>query len=60
MPYICLLSTPTELFERWINLVAERPVTNGVIFDLLHIAIMLSHQVKRIYTFNVNDFYWCS
>ena len=60
MPHIRLLSTPIDIFERWMNLVAERPVTNGGIFDLLHIAIMLSHQVNRIYTFNVNDFSWCS
>ncbi|OCR02551.1 hypothetical protein BCD67_00915 [Oscillatoriales cyanobacterium USR001] len=33
---------------------------HGGIFDLLHIAIMLSHQVTSIYTFNVKDFSWCS
>ncbi|MBC6479991.1 MAG: hypothetical protein GDA56_21620 [Hormoscilla sp. GM7CHS1pb] len=60
MPHVCLLSTPLDLFERWMNLLQERPVTNGVIFYLLHIAIMLAHQVTRIYTFNVNDFSWCS
>jgi len=60
MPHVCLLSTPLDLFERWMTLLEERPVTNGVIFDLLHIAIMLAHQVTIIYTFNVNDFSWCS
>ena len=48
MPHICLLSTPIDLFELWINLLEERPVTNGGIFDLLHIAIMLSHKINRI------------
>ncbi len=60
MPHVCLLSTTLDLFERWMTLLQERPVTNGGIFDLLHIAIMLAHQVTRIYTFNVNDFSWCS
>lgn len=60
MPHVCLLSTPPDCFERWLTLLEERPVTNGVIFDLLHIAIMLAHQVTWIYTFNVSDFYWCS
>lgn len=60
MPHVCLLSTPVDLFDGWMSLLEERPVTNGGIFDLLHIAIMLAHQVTTIYTFNVNDFSWCS
>lgn len=60
MRHVRLLSTPVDLFERWMRLLEERPVTNGGIFDLLHIAIMLVHQVTSIYTFNVNDFSWCS
>ncbi|WP_293142153.1 hypothetical protein [Okeania sp. SIO3I5] len=40
MPHIYLLSTPIDLFEGWMNLLEERPATNGGIFDLLHIAIM--------------------
>lgn len=60
MSHIYTLSTPPDLFERWLPLVAERPVKNGGIFDLLHIAIMLFHQISQIYTFNVRDFEWCS
>ena len=60
MPHICLLSTPVELFEGWIGLLAERPVSNGGVFDLLHIGIMLAHDVTTIYTFNIKDFSWCS
>ncbi|MDB9517498.1 PIN domain-containing protein [Roseofilum reptotaenium CS-1145] len=60
MPHICLLSTPVDLFESWIALLEERPVTNGGVFDLLHIAIMLAHQISTIYTFNTKDFAWCS
>jgi len=29
-------------------------------FDLLHIGIMLAHQVNTIYTFNIKDFSLCS
>ncbi|MCT7969748.1 PIN domain-containing protein [Laspinema sp. D1] len=60
MPHICLLPTPLDLFERWLSLLEERPVTNGGVFDLLHIGIMLAHEVKTIYTFNIKDFSWCS
>ncbi|MGK7926736.1 MAG: type II toxin-antitoxin system VapC family toxin [Spirulina sp.] len=60
MPHVLVLSTPPDLLDRWMVLLEERPVTNGGIFDLIHIAIMLSHQVTSIYTFNVKDFSWCS
>ena len=60
MLHICLLSTPVDLFERWLGLLAERPVSNGGVFDLLHIKIMLFHDVTTIYTFNIKDFSWCS
>ena len=60
MPHLRLLPTPPDLFQGWMTLLEQRPVTNGGVFDLLHIAIMLAHQVTRIYTFNVSDFSWCS
>lgn len=60
MSHVCVLSSPPNLFQEWMNLVEKHPVTNGKIFDLLHVAIMLSHGIKTIYTFNVNDFLWCS
>jgi hypothetical protein len=44
----------------WMNLVENHPVLDGKIFDLLHIAIMVSHDIKSIYTFNTDDFSWCS
>jgi predicted nucleic acid-binding protein len=59
MPHIQLLPTPSNIHEIWMKLLEQRPVKNGQIFDLIHIAIMLSNQVNRIYTFNVNDFIWC-
>jgi predicted nucleic acid-binding protein len=60
MSHVCLLSTPVNLFEGWMNLVESHPVTDGKIFDLLHIAIMLSHGIQSIYTFNADDFIWCN
>ena len=59
MPHIFLLSTPPNLFEGWMKLVESHPVTDGKIFDILHIAMMLSHGIKSIYTFNADDFIWC-
>lgn len=60
MSHIYLLSTPDNLVEVWMSLVERHPVTNGKIFDLLHIAIMLNHGLKSIYTFNADDFRWCA
>ncbi len=60
MPHVLLLSTPPNLFEGWMNLLETHPVTDGKVFDLLHIAIMLSHGISSIYTFNANDFLWCN
>jgi len=60
MSHIRVLPTPEDLFERWLILLEQRPVINGGIFDLIHIAIMLAYGIKKIYTFNVNDFVWCS
>ncbi len=59
MPHIQLLPTPSNIHEIWMKLLEEKPVKNGQIFDLIHIAIMLANQINRIYTFNVNDFVWC-
>lgn len=60
MPHIRVLATPEDLFERWLILLEQKPVINGGIFDLIHIAIMLAYGIKKIYTFNVDDFSWCS
>ena len=46
MPHICLVSTPVDLFERWMDLLTERPGTNGGVFDLLHIGIIQRFQTR--------------
>jgi predicted nucleic acid-binding protein len=60
MPHIQLLPTPNNIHKIWLKLLETRPVKDGQIFDLIHIAIMLANQIKRIYTFNVKDFIWCT
>ncbi|MBC6481831.1 MAG: PIN domain-containing protein [Hormoscilla sp. GM7CHS1pb] len=60
MSHVHLLPTPEDLFELWITLLEQRPIKDGGVFDLQHIAIMLAHGVTNIYTFNVDDFSWCS
>ncbi|WP_313959104.1 type II toxin-antitoxin system VapC family toxin [Umezakia ovalisporum] len=60
MRHIKLLPTPSNIHEIWLKLLEERPVKDGQIFDLIHIAIMLANRINRIYTFNVNDFIWCT
>lgn len=60
MPHVSLLSTPPNLFDIWMDLLETNPVINGQIFDLIHVAIMLSHGIRKIYTFNIDDFIHCN
>jgi len=59
MPNSLILPLPNDLFPRWIELRRIHPVTGANIFDLIHVATMMSHGIKRIYTFNSDDFIWC-
>lgn len=56
MQHIELLSMSDEVFKRWLELLKTHPVTGATVFDLMHVATMMVHEVKSIYTFNVDDF----
>ena len=60
MQHIELLSMSDEVFKRWIELLKTNPVTGAKVFDLIHVATMMVHGIKSIYTFNEDDFNWCS
>ncbi len=55
-PGITLLPAPVDIFERWSALLEKQPVTGRKFFDVQLVAAMLGNGVKKIYTFNVNDF----
>jgi len=56
MPGMTLLPTPADLVARWTNLARQHAVTRGAIFDLQLVAAMLGNEVRRIYTFDTEDF----
>ncbi|NET81656.1 MAG: PIN domain-containing protein [Moorea sp. SIO1F2] len=58
MPNIELLSMSDNIFKEWFELLKINPVKGARVFDLMHLAIMISHGVTSIYTFNEDDFNW--
>ena len=59
MPNLCILPFPETIWSRWLDLLKIYPVTRAKIFDIIHIATMIEHEITRIYTFNAEDFNWC-
>lgn len=56
MQHIEILSMSDEVFKRWLELLKTNAVTGARVFDLMHVATMMIHGIKSIYTFNVDDF----
>jgi predicted nucleic acid-binding protein len=56
LPGLTLLPVPTTIVSQWVDLVRRRPVRGAKIFDLQLVATMLGAGVRRIYTFNRDDF----
>jgi len=56
LPGLFVVPVPTDVVERWMQLLQERPVRGGKIFDLQLIATMQGNGLCKIYTFNVSDF----
>jgi predicted nucleic acid-binding protein len=44
------------LTSRWLELVAEHPVTRQAIFDLQLAATLLANGIRRIYTYDATHF----
>lgn len=55
-PGLEVLPTPGDLVSRWMDLVRRRPVVGRRVFDVVLVATMLGNGVRRIYTYNHNDF----
>lgn len=46
--------------EEWLNLLTMNPVKGAKVFDIFHLATLLTYNIHRIYTFNDTDFNWYS
>ncbi len=53
---LIILPLPIEVVSRWIQLARQHQVSRSDIFDTQLVATMLENDVRRIYTFNVDDF----
>lgn len=58
MPNIKVLPITNNVQEKWLQLLEINPVKGSQVFDLFHLATMLTYTIKRIYTFNDRDFNW--
>jgi toxin-antitoxin system PIN domain toxin len=56
MPGLTLVQQPVDLVRRWCELLRQRPVTGGDVFDLQLVATMTASGISRIFTFNSDDF----
>ncbi|MGD0898511.1 MAG: PIN domain-containing protein [Thermoguttaceae bacterium] len=51
-----LLSETAEVFGEWLRLVTKHKVTGKQVHDTRLVAILNTHQVARLLTFNTDDF----
>jgi predicted nucleic acid-binding protein len=58
MSNIKVLEISNNVQEKWLELLEKNPVKGSKVFDLFHLATMLTHKIRRIYTFNDGDFNW--
>ena len=56
LPGLFLLSIPVGVVVRWVALARQYGISQSDIFDAQLAATMLEHGIRRIYTFNVQDF----
>ncbi len=56
LPGLHVLPSLSDVVTIWLQLLERRPVSGGAVFDLQIVATMLATGMKRIYTFNIDDF----
>lgn len=56
LPGIHVLPMPARAVPALMELLRQRPVIGGDVFDLQLVATMYANNVQRIYTFNAQDF----
>lgn len=58
MQNINLLQISDQIQKKWLELLQLNPVKGSQVFDVFHLATMLTYGIRRIYTFNDKDFNW--
>ncbi len=53
---LIVLPLPVEVVTRWVQLARQQQISRSDIFDTRIVATMLENEIRRIYTFNVDDF----
>jgi len=56
LPGATMLTVPPLVTSRWLEMLRQRPVRGGAVFDLQLIATIAANGVGRICTFNHADF----
>jgi predicted nucleic acid-binding protein len=56
LDFLEVLPVPANIVDVWLELLGRHPVTGADVFDLQIVATMRANGVRRIYTFNVDDF----
>lgn len=56
LPGLRVLPIPARAVARWMQLLQRHPVTGANVFDLQIVATMQANGIRRIYTFNTDDF----
>jgi len=51
-----LLEVPPDIVARWNALLERYPITGRAFYDVQLVAVMLAHDIRRIYTFDRKDF----
>jgi predicted nucleic acid-binding protein len=56
LTFLHVLPIPARTVEAWLELLRRHPVTGGDVFNLQIVATMQANGIRRIYTFNTDDF----
>ncbi len=56
LPGLRVLDVPADLVQRWHALLGRYPVTGRAFYDVQLVAVMLAHDIRRVYTFDRKDF----
>ncbi len=56
LPRLEVLSVSAGVLRYWISLARNHGITGADVFDVQLAATMLEHGIRRIYTFNLDDF----
>ena len=54
LPGVQVLPVPTDAVVRWMDLLAQRPVTGGAVFDLQLVATMEANNVRTPSTLKIS------